>query len=258
MSDHVGIERATTPHVRSPRRATSSGLHRDGVRLGAEALLHLQRTAGNRATTTAVIQRQRGPGFPPAQQPTSIVYVSFTHDAPPAAPDHSRPNPGPAGSRTDRAGYTLAQLHKRMTIAWDTGPPEADGRVPLFAQSVNVYYTLGLNVAVSSDYTEQSCPYRVTLAHENSHAEAFVRIFRESREILVRRLESVDVPTRARPALVTSNEVAIRQEAIGERLKQVIIGYARELVSAVEADRNAKDAPAAYQAEYARCPASEW
>lgn len=258
MSEHIGIERATMPRARSARRAVSGVPHRDGVQLGAEALLHLQRTAGNRVTTTAVLQRQRGPRFAPAQQAISIFYVSFTHEAPPAAPDHSRPNPGPAGSGTDRAGHTQALLHKRMTIAWDTGPPEADGRVPLFAKSVNVYYTLDLNVAVSSDYSAQSCPYRVTLAHENSHAEAFVRIFRESRQVLVRQLEGVDIPTRIRPALVTPNEVAMREDEIGERLKQVIIVHARQLVSAMKVDRNAKDAPAAYQAIYTRCPASEW
>ncbi len=219
-------------------------------------LLSMQRMAGNRATTSFV-QRQGGAGAPPAPAAASPVYVSFTHDPPPRV-DHSTSNPGPAGTGADRAGHTGARVGKRMTISWDTGAPGPDGRVPLFARSVNVFYTLGLTMAVSSDYAAGTCPYRVTLAHERFHVSAFIRIFRNSRNDLVRRLRAVPVPTETSPELVAPGHVEARQEQIGQALRQVILDHSQRLVGTMTADRQAKDSAAAYRAVYSQCPMSEW
>lgn len=219
--------------------------------------LELQRVAGNRATM-ALVQRQQAPNSTPALPVNSPFYVSFTHDPPPATPDHSRRSPGPTGDGADRAGHTLARLSKRMTIRWDTGDPGADGRLPMFAQSVNVFYTLRLSVGVSSDYAVGSCPYRVTLAHEKSHAIAFIRISRESRDALISELGTVDVPTRNRPAFVAPDEAGARQEEIGRALSRVVLEHSRQVVRTMTTDRESRDSPSAYRAVYSQCPARQW
>lgn len=229
-----------------------------------------------RALTPSLVRpvlRGTTPGWPSPSTPTgpspspggagtatASFRVSFTHDPPPRAPDHSRPRPrpGPAGGGPDLAGYTTTRLDKHISIEWDMGPPGTDGRVPLFIRSVNVCYHLGMQVFVSSDYAVGSCPYRVTLAHENSHAQAFVRIYRAARKALVRELKGIDVPTRVTPALVASNEVNACQEEIGERVEQVVSTHSQRLVGAMTADRNAKDSAATYRAVYAQCPANTW
>jgi hypothetical protein len=190
---------------------------------------------------------------------SDVFYVSFQNAMPPSAPDHTQASPGPGGVLANRAGYARVRLQKRMTISWDTGTPAADGRLPLYAQSVNVFYRLDpLEVYVSSNYTVGSCPYRVTLAHERSHIEAFARIFHEGRDTLVRDLNAVHVPTRNMPTFVAPADVSAFQDALGVQLGDVIRAHSRSVVTLMEADRNTKDAPASYAAIYAQCPAGEW
>lgn len=189
----------------------------------------------------------------------SVFYVNFHHARPPEVPDHSQRRPGPNGARANRAGYTRVHLSKRMNIPWDKGPAQSGGRIPLFAQSVNVFYRIDpIEVFVSRDYAASSCPYRVTLEHERSHVRDFLGIFRDSYEPLIPELGRVDVPGRNSPRMVEPANVEAMQDAIGQQLRQVILSHSSSLVARMEADRRAKDAPSAYAAAYARCPASEW
>lgn len=189
----------------------------------------------------------------------SIFYVNFQNAMPPGAPDHSQQHPGPSGATANRAGYTRVRLRKQMNIPWDTGAAQGNGRVRLFAQSVNVFYRLDpIEVYVSSDYAEGSCPYRVTLQHERTHIRAFLRLFHSARESLINLLEHGDVPTRDAPRLVEPGDVEAVKDTIGEQLRQVILSHSAALVRRMEADRDAKDAPSAYAALHAKCPASEW
>lgn len=194
-----------------------------------------------------------------APSPSSVFYVSFVNAAPPATPDHSQSNPGPNRAGANRAGYTRVRNNKRMSIAWDNLPALNDGRLPLFAQSVNIFYRLDpIEVFVSSDYAERSCPYRVTLSHERSHVEAFTRIFHASRATLIAALASVSVPTRNSPIVVDPANVSQIQDEIGERLRQVIIQHTANLVQQLEADRDSKDSSTAYAAVHRQCPSNEW
>jgi hypothetical protein len=146
-----------------------------------------------------------------------------------------------------------------MNIPWDRGPAQSGGRIPLFAQSINVFYRIDpIEVFVSRDFAVGSCPYRVTLDHERSHVRDFLGIFRDSYTPLIAELESVFVPTRNSPRMVEPANVEAVQDAIGQQLRQVILSHSSSLVARMEADRRAKDAPSAYAAAYARCPASEW
>jgi hypothetical protein len=194
-----------------------------------------------------------------ATRDASVFYVNFQNTTPPNAPDHTQQHPGPGGAAAHRAGFTRVHLGKRMNIAWDIGPAQSDGRIPLFAKSVNIFYRLDpIEVHVSSDYATNSCPYRVTLEHERSHVRDFLRIFHSGREPLVSMLEQVAVPTEDVPRFVDSSDVEAVQDEIGEQLRQVILSHSSALVAQMEADRNAKDAPTAYAAVYARCPPNEW
>ena len=190
---------------------------------------------------------------------SSVVYVSFQNAMPPDAPDHSQSNPGPAGSTADRAGYTRVRVQKSASIAWEFEAPDASGRIPVYAQSVNVFYRLDpIEVYVSSDYAENSCPYRVTLHHERSHVEAFARIFHAARATLVSQLAGLSVPTEHAPMPVPPADVEAFQNNIGTQLRAIVNAHSRDLVNGMEADRNAKDSPAAYSLVYGQCPASDW
>lgn len=194
-----------------------------------------------------------------ATRGTSIFYVNFQNAMPPGAPDQSQRRPVSGGAAANLAGYTRVRLRKQITIPWDTGPVQGNGRIPLFAQSVNAFIRLDpIEVYVSSDYAGGSCPYRVTLQHERTHVRDFLRLFHSARESLINQLERVMVPTRDMPRLVEPGDIEAVQDTIGEQLRQVVLSFSAALVRQMEADRDAKDAPSAYAVEHARCPADEW
>jgi hypothetical protein len=191
--------------------------------------------------------------------PVAPYYVSFQNARPPSTPNHSLASPGPSQTGADRAGYTRARVRKRARIAWGHGPGREDGKIPFFARSVNVYFWLDpIEVFVSSDYAEGSCPYRVTLQHEMSHVRAFLRIFHSYRSAMVRALNSLSFPTENAPRWVDRGDLATLQASLGEPVAQAVRDVAGELVAAMRDDRTAKDSPSAYAAVYAQCPADQW
>jgi hypothetical protein len=146
-----------------------------------------------------------------------------------------------------------------MSIVWDNGPVDSSGRVPLYVRSVNIFYRLDpVEIFVSSNYNVGSCPYRLTLTHEQSHVQAFLRIFHAGQAPLLQQLNGAVIPTQASPTLVNSADIETTQDSIGERMRQLIVLHSGELVAEMEADRANKDAPAAYRAVYAQCPSTEW
>ncbi len=244
---------------------------------GPSSLVALQRAAGNWASLAVLGGGPTCTMSPQAPAPSDArtksfelhsepivanldhVHAAFANADPPASPNHSVANPGPTAEGTDRAGYTRVVFGKRMTVAWDSGPMEQGGVVPLFVRSVNIFYTLDpIEVYVSSNYPNNSCPYRVTLAHEQGHVSAFLRIFHEARVSLVAALEAVDVPTISSPARLPPSDVEARQDAVGELLRQVVLVHSRGVTQRMNADRARRDSAAAYEAEYRRCPPEQW
>lgn len=187
-------------------------------------------------------------------------YISFTHVAPPASPDHSQSNPGPPGNAANRAGFTRVTHRPSLSIMWDrTFTPNAQGQVGIFVRSANVGFNVHtLLVAISSDYPCGSCPYRVTYAHEYRHAHNFLRIFRQHRATMVQRAEGIPLPTEQNPRYVDPAQENTVQEQIAAPLVQAIREVKTQITNDMSADRNAMDSPAAYAQEYAQCPSSDW
>ena len=205
-------------------------------------------------------------GSAPAQTATASAstpepyYISFTHVAPPARPDHSQANPGPSGTGANRAGFTRISHRPSLSIAWGRTPtPNAQGQIGIYVRSANVGFDAHtLTVAISSDYPSGSCPYGVTYAHEYRHAYNFLRIFREHRPTMVQRAEGISLPTMQHPLYVDPAQADVSQEQIAAPLVQAIRDVKSQITADMTTDRNAMDSPDAYAHEYAQCPASEW
>lgn len=229
----------------------------------------LQRSAGNAAVLQLLKKdedpiggaaSQRAGGTPPPRPvPGDVVYVSFQNVAPPAAPDRNGLPSTSASALADRAGRTRVRNQPRMSTAWDTGPSQRDGKVPLFLQSVNVFFRLDpIQVFVAPDYPEDSCPYWVTLEHERGHVRAYLRLFHAARDPLVADLKRVPIPTSRVPLLVAPADVARVQDEIGASLTKVVRDHQARLRQAMEADSAAKDSPSVYESTHRRCPRDEW
>ncbi len=208
-------------------------------------------TTQTQADSLSNIQKEIIPSVP--------YYVSFQNVSPPAIPDQTLSSPGPSELRPDRAGFTRVRVRKHMTIAWGHGSARSDGKIPFFARSVNIFFRLDpIEVFLSSDYSEDSCPYQVTLEHERSHVRDFLRIFHSYRQPLIRRLNSISFPTENNPLWVTPGNLTSLQETLSNPVVQAIREVANAMKTAMEADRNTKDSPAAYAVVYARCPTHAW
>jgi len=188
-------------------------------------------------------------------------YVSFTHDHIPQRIDHSRSQHGPPGGAANRAGYTSVTSKARLTLAWDDGPAGADGRLPIFAQSVNVYFRLtDFLVAITSDFVARSCAYQVTLRHKlEAHIYDPIYLFHSSRDVLIRRLNAIVVPTREAPLRVASiAEATTRQAEVERQIVNAIGQTRRELVRDLQQARDRHDSAASYRLVYNQCTDTQW
>ena len=203
----------------------------------------------------------RAAGSTAASATPAPYYISFTHVAPPARPDHSQANPGPSsGNASNRAGFTRISYRPSLSIAWDrVSAPNAQGQIGLFIRSANVGFNVHtLTVAISSDYARGSCPYRVTYAHEYRHAHNFLRIFRNHRPTMVQKAQGIPLPTAQAPRYVAPAQANAAQGQIAAPLVQAIRDVKGQITADMHADRASMDSPSAYAREYAQCPRSEW
>lgn len=190
-------------------------------------------------------------------------YVSFTHDRIPQRVDHSRSQPGPARANgpANRAGHTTSSNPARLTFAWDDGPAGANGQFPIFAQSVNVYFRLtDFVIAITSDFAARSCAYQATLRHElQAHIYDPIHIFHSYRDILIRQLNTIAVPTRDAPLRVASAaEAATRQADIERQIFNIVSQTRRELTRDLQQASARHDGPASYRLVYNQCTDAQW
>lgn len=188
-------------------------------------------------------------------------FVFFQTDRVPGVVDHSQPQPGPAGGNADRAGHTRYSVRAGRTVfVWDDNPVQPDGLVPFFARSINVYFLLkDFTVAISSDYMVGSCAYRATRRHEfEAHVYSPIRLFRGYRDVLVRRLNQVPVPTETQPEPLLPERIESFQEATEQRVMAVVRDVRRSLIRDLNADSRKHDSPASYRSVYRQCTLEEW
>ena len=196
--------------------------------------------------------------MPEARSP---FYVSFIHDQIPRKIDHSSSHPGPPGGSANRVGYTSVRSRARLTVAWDNLPTGSDGRLLIFALSVNVYFRLtDFLIAVSSDFATRSCAYRVTLRHElEAHIHDPIRIFHSYRDLLIRRLNPIVVPTRQAPLRVAStDEAESRKDEVARPIILAIGRTRRELVQELRQARDHHDSPDSYRLVHNQCTDTQW
>lgn len=193
-------------------------------------------------------------------EPRKPFYVSFTHDRIPQWVDHSHSQPGPPGGSANRAGYTSVTSKARLTIAWDAGHSGVNGQIPVFARSVNVYFRLtDFVIAISSDFTRRSCAYQTTLRHElDAHIYDPIRIFHSYRDVLIRRLNTINVPTQQTPLRMAADQVESRQEMLESRIVNAIGQTRRELVRDLRLARDRHDSAESYRLDHNQCTDAEW
>ncbi|MBI3554271.1 MAG: hypothetical protein HY077_17375 [Elusimicrobia bacterium] len=192
----------------------------------------------------------------------SLFRYQFNDPAIPAAPDHTQRHPGPGGAQADRAGITIGTTEKTLGVRWQTRAAPG-GQVEVSAAVVEVNYKMSIAIGVSSDYKEDSCPYRVTWEHELSHARAYVSMFDASKVHLEAAFEHAQeeeprLPTAGAPRLVKAEEVPGLERELGDKLRGVLEDQARVLNTLMDDHRRDRDSPQAYKADWEKCPQGDW
>ncbi|ANK80288.1 MAG: hypothetical protein TEF_05385 [Rhizobiales bacterium NRL2] len=112
---------------------------------------------------------------------------------------------------------------------------------------------LQLDVFIASELVPGTCPYRVTMAHEQRHVEIYRSGVRRLKEELETALGGSTL-LRAIPA--ASIEQAMERFRVAV---DTVVSDARRKNSEEMARDNARlDTPSSYREEHARCPASDW
>jgi hypothetical protein len=186
-------------------------------------------------------------------------FLSFAADPAPTAVDHTKRDPGPPDGKR-RAGYTRFVLDARITVKWEDGPTGADSMMPFFFESVNIHFFLkDFQVEISSDYRAGSCPYVVTREHEfESHVRRPTRIFYNSRDLMVARLNGIPLPTRQAPRRIAPGQGAAAETQFMSPVVVAVRDIKSQIKATLDQDRLQQDSPAAYRVVHARCPAAEW
>ncbi len=119
-------------------------------------------------------------------------------------------------------GLTAAE--QELTTSYQCGALEAvpRRRYCVWADSVDVEFSYTkMDVYISTQYPEASCPYRVILAHENQHVEINQRVLAKYLELMRRALRSDrTIPTKDRPLVTASFKAG--QGIIARRIQRII------------------------------------
>ena len=150
-------------------------------------------------------------------------------------------------------GVTLAEHEFKMDYQiGGLEHPNGDGFC-IWVDSVDVSFSYAqMNVYVSSQYPEGSCPYRVILNHENQHVAIDKRVLDKYRARIERALKrSRSIPTKAHPMSVISmnNGKAVIADRLNRIVDPILAAYKKEIIR-----ENGKiDTPASYRRTQALC-----
>jgi hypothetical protein len=191
--------------------------------------------------------------------PATPYYISFINARLPEKPIHSAYLPVSRKNKANRAGLTRVRLKKKIKFSWGHRPTRKDGRVAFFAQSVNIFLRLDpIKIYVSSDYAEDSCPYRVTLKHEQEHALSYCNIFHSYRDQLMKELNSIFLPTESSPLWLSPGDFSKIQVFFEKRIYRIIKNTVTKMKFDMQKDRIARDSPSAYATVYDQCSLNDW
>jgi hypothetical protein len=192
--------------------------------------------------------------------PHPPYFVHFSADPVSSATiDHSQAAPG---GRAHRAGHTSIDFRGRGGLTWqpETGRARADGLVPFYFRSVNVYFRLtDYVVRITSDYVAGSCAFNATIRHEvDEHILNPTRIMYGFRDQVVTALNGVRLPTENAPQWIRRNQVDAVESGYIRQVGQVVQAYRNQVSAAMRRASAASDSPASYQSTYRQCPVEEW
>ena len=192
--------------------------------------------------------------------PNAPYFVHFSADPVGSARiDHSQSAPGGA---VHRAGRTSIDFRGKGGLTWqpETGARRADGLVPFYFRSVNVYFRLtDYVVRITSDYAAGSCSFNATMRHEvDEHIVNPTRIMYGFRDQVVAALNAVRLPTENAPQWLRADQADAVEAGYIRQVGTVIQNYRNQVSAALRRAKDASDSPASYQQVYRQCPAEEW
>lgn len=110
-----------------------------------------------------------------------------------------------------------------------------------------------VKVYVASELDSDSCPYDVTMAHEDKHVE----VFRDAADALLAQLQD-DMTAPSLQQSIPGQDINVAVELFRQAIS-VVVGDARQKVDAEAKRRNARlDSRSAYRAEQDKCPIRDW
>src|SRR3989442_4964022 len=192
--------------------------------------------------------------------PNPPYFVHFSADAVSSARiDHSQRAPG---GLAHRAGHTSINFRGKGGLTWhtETGRPRADGLLPFWFRSVNVYFRLtDFVVQISSDYAEGSCAYNATMRHEvNEHILTPTRVMYGFRDRVVNSLNAIALPTAMAPRWVRPNQADVVEKEYIQRVGRVVQDFRTQVSTALQQAKAASDSAANSRLVHRQCPVEEW
>jgi hypothetical protein len=149
-------------------------------------------------------------------------------------------------------GITVAE-HELKTDYQLGGIQRGGGQYHVWAESVHVDFSYNqMDVYVSSQYPEGSCPYQVILWHENQHVSINTRALAQYKNLIESALKrSRNIPTKAHPIMARSmNEGG---KIIAARINQIVTPLYSKFKMVVLRENAKIDTIANYRRTQAKC-----
>jgi len=127
------------------------------------------------------------------------------------------------------------------------------GPVCVWADSVNVDFSfVKMDVYITSQYSEGSCPYKVILDHENQHVAINTRTYEKYKALMLQALMSAqDIPTQADPLVVQTLQTG--KAIIGQRINRIVMPLYEAFKTEITAENAKIDTLENYKRTQEKC-----
>lgn len=185
----------------------------------------------------------------PVELPASVKFSSDNPEPPKTIDeiDHTMENPAfdddeEAAALADRAGLTRAHIKPHLEIGWAVLKGKA------WVHEAKIRFSLDQRMAISSIYSEDSCPYRATREHETGHWNDNKALLDEQLAGLKQDLLRIGIPTQDNP---TTEDQTDAYEA---RIAAAVKARQKAFTAGAKAAVIARDDPEAYRKnDYSKC-----